>query len=194
MYWSSKDYAEIVQVVIDIYLDYGLNGFPIDPFSLCKRMGIILLPYSEFMDEDRDVLKKKSSDGFYVPISRSSPPKIYYNDNLDEVKSEGRMRATIFHEIKHIVMEDDEETRKNENLADFFAKWMMCPIAYLVYKDIRSTDEIIAMFGTSRQMASNVNMYVARRMCKFGNKIFENERPLIELLEGIVIDDEDIEN
>ena len=194
MYWGSKDYAEIVQVVIDIYLDYGLKDFPINPFSLCKRMGIILLPYSEFTDEDRELLKKKSSDGFYVPISSSSPPKIYYNDNLYEVKSEGRMKATIFHEIKHIVMEDDEETQKNEDLADFFAKWMMCPIAYLIYKDIRSVDEIVATFGTSWQMASNANMYVASRMRKCGKKIFDHERPLIELLEGTVLDDKDTEN
>lgn len=60
MYWKSEDYEEMAKLVIEIYLDYGITTFPIDEKEICKKMGILLLPYTEFPKEVSDI----SNDAF----------------------------------------------------------------------------------------------------------------------------------
>ena len=55
--------------------------------------------------------------GFFVKATKSTPPTIYYNDTIE---SEGAIRFTIFHELKHYVFEDDDD--EDDDLADFFCK------------------------------------------------------------------------
>ncbi len=63
MYWDSSDYEAMSKMVIDVYLDYGIRTFPVDEKEICRKLGVKLLPYSDFPDFVKDV----SDDAFYVP-------------------------------------------------------------------------------------------------------------------------------
>lgn len=92
---------------------------------------------------------KKSKLGFFVKATKSTPPTIYYNDTIE---SEGAIRFTIFHELKHYVFEDDDDEDdddEDDDLADFFARYFMCPIPYLLLKKIDSQNEIVSFCGAS---------------------------------------------
>lgn len=96
MYWDSSDYEAMSKKVIDIYLDYEIRTFPVDEIEICKKLGVKLLPYSEFPD----FVKAVSEDAFYVPPTTENPPIIFYNDLK---MNEGRRRYNVFHELKHFV-------------------------------------------------------------------------------------------
>ena len=57
-----------------------------------------------------------------VKASKGRPPTIYYNDEYD---SEGAIRLTIFHEIKHYVFNEDVSNEEEDDLADFFARYFI---------------------------------------------------------------------
>lgn len=180
MYWDGSDYDDMLRLVVDIYVDYGIKEFPIDEKELCRKMGILLIPYSEY--PDKELLKKRSREGFFIPISKNHPPMILYNDDISEVKSYGRMRTTIFHEIKHIANGDVTENEKDEDLAEYFAKNMMCPIPLAVIRNITQPSVIISEFETSYDMACNIVRNVISRRRAMGTKILEFEKPLLEQL------------
>ena len=94
MYRNDSIYDEIKNVIIDIYIDYGIKTFPINEKEVCKKMGVALIPYSEYEGDEFKLLQKKSKLGFFVKATKSTPPTIYYNDTIE---SEGAIRFTIFH-------------------------------------------------------------------------------------------------
>ena len=108
------------------------------------------------------------------------PPTIYYNDMRESV---GAIRFTIFHEIKHYVFNEDVSNEEEDDLADFFARYFMCPIPYVIIKNIQSKNEIISGFGLSDSAASNVVSNIRNRRLYYGKKIFDNEVPLLEHLD-----------
>ena len=83
MYRRGKTYDEIAEVVIDIYIDYGIKSFPVDPKEVCRKLGVALVAYSEYDDEQRMLLEKKSKDGFFVRGACNLPPTIFYNDSQE---------------------------------------------------------------------------------------------------------------
>ena len=113
MYRKGNRYDEIAKTVIDIYIDYNIKSFPIEPKDVCRKLGVAMIAYSEYNNEQRNLLKKKSKDGFFVKGSSDMPPTIFYNDMQ---QSKGRVRFTIFHELKHYVCEDKCETKINQNV------------------------------------------------------------------------------
>lgn len=181
---NKRFYKNIRDKIIEIYQDYGIRTFPVDEVDLCRKMGIVLVPYSSLKGEELALAYKRSQNGFYAPMTSETPPMIYYNDNLEEVMSYGRIRYTIFHEIKHFVFDDKEESEENEDGAQYFAKYFMCPIPYLVYnnKEFSSIESIRQGFGVSSQVAEYLLDSVERRMYRFGNGLFMRE---IELLDSI---------
>lgn len=183
MYRDTEIYGEITKTVINIYLDYGIKGFPIDEKSVCKKLGIALIPYTDFGKEDRKLLLKKSQHGFYVPGTSDNSPTIFYNDSYE---SKGAQRLTVFHELKHYVYEDSDD--EEDDLADFFARYFMCPIPYLLLKKIDTPNEIASICGTSMEAAYNVYSNLCNRRKKYGYQLFDYEIPLIEHLEPILLE------
>lgn len=177
-------YKQIRDVIIDIYQDYGIKTFPVDEVELCKKMGIVLVPYSLLEGDELSLAYKRSQDGFYVPRTRETPPMIYYNDNMEEVMSYGRIRYTIFHEIKHFVFDEKEESEENEDGAQYFSKYMMCPIPYLVHNinNYQNVEDVRICFGVSSTVAEYLLDSAKRRMYRYGNGLFMRE---IELIDSI---------
>ena len=183
MYRSGKVYDEIAKTVIQIYLDYDIKSFPIDEKEVCRKMGVALIGYSSMPKEAQALLKKKSEYGFFVPETKDNPPSIYYNDMLE---SEGAQRFTAFHELKHYVYEDEDE--EEDDLADYFSKYFMCPIPYLLLKNIDSVNEVISEFGTSYEAAFYICSNVVNRRNKYGYQVFDYEIELIEHLEPVLLE------
>jgi len=183
MYRAGEVYDEIKKTVIDIYLDYGIVGFPIDEKYVCEKMGVALIPYTSYSKEERKLLLKKSQHGFYVPGTADNSPTIFYNDLYE---SKGAQRLTVFHELKHYVYGDSDD--EGDDLADFFARYFMCPIPYLLLKKIDTPNQITSVCGTSLKVAYNVysNLYNRRR--KYNYHLFDYEIPLINHLEPILLE------
>ena len=178
MYWKSEDYEQMAKLAIEIYLDYGITTFPIDEKEICRKMGILLLPYSEFPKEISDI----SNDALLISATKSHSPMILYNNKID---SYGRQRFSVFHEIKHYANGDTEESNKyNEDMADYFSRYMMCPIPILIKREIRDVVTIMSDYNVSYDAAKNVLSNLNNRRKFYGNKIFDYEKPLIELIEG----------
>ncbi len=179
MYYGDEDYENMKKLAISIYLDYGIKEFPIDEKKICNTLGINLIPYSAFKDSDIPLFEKKSQDAFYIPMTSTTAPVIYYND---KVTNKYRIRYSIFHEVKHFVNNDTEETYYNEDMANFFSRYFMCPIPCLIHKKIKDINTIMSTFEISFEAANNALNNVLRRTKKFGNKIFDYEQPLIDLI------------
>ena len=180
MYRSSEEYEEIVKTITDIYINYNIKNFPVDPNEICKKMGVELVPYSKYSLLELFLLKKKGKSGFYVKGCEKKAPTIYYNDYM---LPDGAKRFTIFHELKHFVYNEDSDDDDIDDLADFFSRFFMCPIPYLIMKGIETEEEIVSLFGVSREAADNVISNLYNRKQKYGKKIFEHEEPLLTHLD-----------
>jgi len=184
MYRDGSDYDKMAILVGQIYIDYGIDYFPINPVSVCKKMGVNLIPYDELPDDKRTILKLKSMSGFYVPPTAKTPPMIFYNNDFNDVGSVGKMNRNILHEVKHYVCEDMDENPEDDDLADYFGKYFLSPIPYLIIKGIDNVNEIISTFNVDYTLASYIVKNVNNRKKKYGNKIFDYEKPLIKQLLG----------
>lgn len=177
MYRTPEEYDRMDQLAISLYVDYDLNEFPIDEKVLCRKMGINLVPYSAHGIENRKILSKRSKEGFLNYGVTDIRPTIFYNDCDNSVY--GNCRQTIFHELKHFLEEDKDE--EEDDLAEHFGRYLACPTAYLIWKKITNVNEIISTFDVSASIAKNVSSSVENRINRYGYRIFDYEKPLINL-------------
>ncbi len=180
MYRDSEIYTEIVKLIIQMYLDYDIKEFPIDEKLICKKFGVSLVPYSAFDREARIILNKRSKHGFFVKGTKDGPATIYYNDRFGSI---GAIRFTIFHEVKHYVLNEDSGDESKDDIADFFSRFFLCPIPYLIVKGIETENEVISFCHVSMETAENVVSNIRNRKKSYGNKIFDYEVPLLEQLD-----------
>ena len=178
MYWSGNDYDKTAQLVIGIFVDYNIRRFPVDEKAICRNLGLKLIPYSEYSEEQQVLLRKRSPDAFFAPATKKTPPTVFYND---KVESYGRLRYNIFHEVKHFVNGDKDDSEYNDNMADYFARYFMCPIPYLIEYGIDDELTIMSDHLVSLQAAQNTLKNVRNRRAAYGDKIFDYEKPLVEL-------------
>jgi hypothetical protein len=189
MYRSGNNYDRMAELVGEIYIDYNIHSFPIDEKEICRKMGVNLVPYGEFPPQERELLKKKSSSGFYVPPTDETPPMIFYNNDIEEVGSIGNMRRNILHEVRHYVCEDNDEKAEDDDLADYFGKYFLAPVSYLIALKISNINQIMAVFEVDYEMAGFIEKNLRNRRKRYGNKIFEYEEPLLRHLLGDQFDD-----
>ncbi|MCF0128751.1 MAG: ImmA/IrrE family metallo-endopeptidase [Pseudobutyrivibrio sp.] len=180
---SPETYDDIVKVIVDIFVDYDIKEFPINPKEVCKKLGVALIPYSEYQGRDRELLLKCSEYAFFTRATKDRSPSIYYNDAF---ASEGAIRFSIFHELKHYVCEDKDD--EDDDLADYFARQFMCPTVYMILKKIDTVNEIMSYCGLSESAASYACSNIHKRRAKHGYTIFEHEKPLIELLDPVLLE------
>lgn len=177
---SPNEYEDIVKVIIDIFLDYDIKEFPVNEKDICRKLGVALVPYSAYSEEDRALFTKKSKCGFYVKRSMENPPTIFYNDLLD---SRGTIRFNIFHEVKHYVFNEDLNDYENDDLADFFSRFFMCPIPFLIMKGIEDINGIISFCDVNEVIANHVISNIHNRKNRYGYQIFAHEKCLLKHLD-----------
>ena len=181
MYRSGNVYQELDALAIDIYVDYGINSFPLDKKELCRKMGILLIPYSSYEGKDLQLFKKKSKYGFCTFGSNGCTPTIFYNDSVADLGSPATIKQTIRHEIKHFACGDTDDDDEFDDLAEHFGRYLACPTAYLVAKRITDVNAIISTFDVSATMARNIISGLTNRINQYGYRIFDYEKPLLEL-------------
>ena len=189
MYRNPDEYDSVAKIAIQIYEDYGLNQFPLDPFALCSKMGISVLPYSSLSGELLELSRKKSKDG-YSFIQPNGKSLIIYNDDSTE-NNKFRIEFTILHELKHILDNDYIDDDLHDDLADYFAKFMKCPIPHLIVNNITEIFDIMGKFNVNSSTAEMVARNIKNRINRFGHGIFTYE---VNLLKTILGDDFDIRN
>lgn len=69
-------------------------------------------------------------------------------------------------------------------MANYFARYFMCPIPVLIWKNVDDLATIMSDYKLSYEAASNVLRNINNRRRAYGNKIFDYEKPLIALIEG----------
>lgn len=179
MYRNGEDYDKIAKMIIEIYIDYGVKKFPVSAMDMCNKLGILLVPYVSFSDiNQRNLLSRISENAFYIPATKENKAVIFYNENV----SRADKRYNVFHEIKHYVNGDMEENEYDEDMAEYFAKYFMCPIPYLIMENISHPLEIMSKFGVNSMVAEYVSKNIHNRKQKYKDKIFDYEMPLIEHL------------
>ena len=181
MYRKGQEYDRLDEIVLDIYVDYGITTFPLDEKALCRMMGISLVPYSAFEKADVELHKKFSIYGYYSKGANGCMPTIFYNDNINDFETPATINQTIRHEIKHFVDVDEMDMPEDDDLAEHFGRYLACPTPYLVVNNITDVNVIISMFGVSATMAQNVSSAVINRINKFGYKLFEYEKRFVEM-------------
>lgn len=189
MYRSSEEYERMCKLAIDIIVDYDIKIYPLDMDNLCKKMGFILTPYSACEDK-KDLLLKKSFDGFSNYSDPTKKPIIFFNDIYGNIPP-ARISQTKGHEIKHIVERDRDDSE--DDLCDYFSKYLRCPTPYVIYLGITDVNEIISTFELSYEQATYVKKQVTNRIKRYGYKYFEYELPLLKQLLGNDYDENQFE-
>lgn len=186
MYRHPDEYEKIKKTVVDIYVDYNITGLPVYEKDICKKLKVSIMPYSLYMENDVnavEILKKKSPYGFFVKGAVGLSPTIYYND-INTTNEQ--QRFNIFHEVKHYVFEDEDDEK--DDLADFFSRYFMCPVPYLMLKKIDTINEIASVCGVTIPVATNVATNITNRRVKYGNELFDYEIRLIKQLEPVLLE------
>ena len=149
---SDKRYEEIKQEVANMFIDYGIRSVPINPFEVCKRIGIEVIPYSRLNKEKRNKSLETSLDGYSVETLEGKW-QIYYNDYK---KNRGRINQTIMHEVAHYILGHIEDGEEEEAEAGFFAKYALAspPLIHNLCT-LRSIDEVKETFDISHDAAKN---------------------------------------
>jgi len=176
MYRDSNDYDEIVKLVTEIYEDYDISTFPINAETIATKMGFQVIYYSELDMKSRIAAWKYTQFGTNG-TNKKHDRKIYVNDKGNTKENQ---ESTILHEIKHILFYENEEDEKNEDLADYFAKYMKCPIVYAIFKGYDNLADLKKDFALSEAMANNVLRNIENRKHKYGDSIFDEELRLLK--------------
>lgn len=148
--WKLSDsrYEEIKEAVVSTFEKYGVNCVPVSGFELATKMGVTVIPYSSHKPDIKDLLMKKSEDGFCAQ-KQCGNWYIFYNDNRDY----RRINNTILHEIGHIVLDHSEDSELAEYEVKFFAKYALVPPVLVLRLNLKSPEEIAEMFDVSYQAA-----------------------------------------
>lgn len=173
------DYERIKSAVADLYRRYSVTTIPVDVFSLARKMGIVIRPYSSCPDLFRLALKGAvPEDGFKATVLRGSryTTVIFYNDTM----SRQRIRFTILHEIGHIVLGHKQSSELAEAEASFFAKYAIAPPVLVNY--IRPSDyvDIANAFDISLECAYYSMDYYGKWL-RFSYGYYDYETTIEEL-------------
>lgn len=192
MYRTPTEYERMVDLAISIIEDYNLtiDDYPLDMDKLYKRMKIQLVPYSAYDCNNRaiELLLKRSKDGFYVPQSESSNLTVFYNDIYGEHLTKQRISQTKGHELKHIFENDKDDSE--DDLCDYFSKYLRCPTPLFMYLNICSTTDLISKFDLSFEQAGYV--INNKRFKESNRKFYPKEVELLKQLIGPSFNKDDI--
>ena len=155
---------EIIDIVADLYEEYGISelGFSLKMF--CNRAEILLIPYSSYGNESNK-LKRFDEDGFNLINSESNHNEIYFND---EIRPLERLKFTIPHEIAHICLGHNlcvgkSETERQNREANIFANEFYCPQVLIIHFDLNTKSKLISAFGISAGYAQTLLDKIAER-------------------------------
>lgn len=181
---NKKQYDKMTRLSLDVLSDYGFFRFPLDVFSLAKKIGMRLIPYSALTFEQYELLSRQYNMSYGFTVSYQKDGNFVYDTYYNGVDlQEPTQRFTIAHEIKHVVVGDflkKELTENDEALADFFAKSLLAPQAIIIQKGLSSPEEYVEQFHISQLSAKYCYSATEKRKSAFGeNYLFDYEREFL---------------
>ena len=180
IYLTNERYEEIKQKVVNLFVQHRVSCVPVNGFELALKMGIRVIPYSAIAQNKRQLIIKKSEDGFCVEKT-TGEWLIYYNDEKDY----GRINNTIFHEIGHIVLDHTEDSKLAEKEVKFFAKYALVPPVLVHKLNINNPADIANIFEVSFEAACYAYSYY-KKWLKYGNFYYTDyELTLLNLFQDI---------
>lgn len=167
---TDEEYEFIKGEVIHIFKEYNVKCIPVSGFEIASKMKITLVAYSGLSKKKLEAAFKVSEDGFFC--EDKGREYIYYND-ID--RGYERQNWTILHEIGHIVLDHAGHGVKEEDEANFFAKYAIAP-PVLVHKIGASCPEdIYHNFDVSYEVA----IYAFEYYCSWKRR-YSRKRRLAE--------------
>lgn len=145
---SDKRYEEIKKAVVEMFMEYGICCVPISGFEIAAKMGIKVRPYSAYPERIRQLMRKKSTDGFSILLD-TGEWIIFYNDDVNYL----RINNTIMHEIGHIVLDHTEDSELAEKEVRLFAKYALAPPVLIQKLRLDNAEDISNAFEISHQAA-----------------------------------------
>lgn len=174
---NQNNIYEKIKILISEIIEDKNPTYPLKIFDLVKRMGFNLVPYSSL--KNSDLLIKASDDGFTI-TNKKNIPSIYFNDKANL----NRQKFTIAHELGHIMIYYSLGL-KDEKYANFFAGYILVPIALLLKFNINTVDKIKNNFLVSEECAK-VAFENLKRRCNYkysGLTIYEDT--IIDVIDNI---------
>ncbi len=159
---DGEDYEFIKQEVVDMFIRYDIKRTPISGFEIAKKMGIIIIAYSELCNNAKLEVLKLSTDGFYLEPGNGKE-YIYYDDNIGY----RRANMTILHEIGHCVLGHNDNTAPElaEAEANFFAKYAIAPPPLIHQISPTSAEDVSQHFCISYEAACYAFDYYRKWLC-----------------------------
>lgn len=182
-------YDELDIEALQILMDYSNAYFPIDLCNLCEKLRIKLVPYSllpigkieeinsiatngELKDGCSIILEHPDDDG-YIAYT-------FYNDNVKDVMIRERIWFTIGHEIKHVIFNEINPTKEEEDEANHFARMLLAPTCILIVGKYDNQEDIIKKFKLTKSASFNALKARNNRIDKYGEALFDYEMDFIE--------------
>lgn len=164
-------YDEIEKDVVEFLQDYGATRFPLDVFSICHTLGIIVIPYFVLDDEGTCAAQAASNDAF--TLREGYKFVIAYNQDIGAK----RIRFSIAHELAHIVLDHFEGTAEEESEANWFAAYMLAPLPLIIRYKINSTSKIIDTFDVGFDCANYILIHANNRF--FSGKTWKEHEEIV---------------
>ena len=167
---QGADYDKMVNLALELLMDYEIYDFPLNLKSLTKKLNIKLKKYSELNSVDFEALVEKSPLGTTTMEKYTNyhmEYQLWYNDIDNSVE---RNRFTIAHEICHVVNEDFEKpiTENDEKLCDYFAKCILAPQCLIISRNEFDINTIVTKYKVSKMVAENWLYAINNRIATFG--------------------------
>lgn len=162
--FSDARYEEIKKEVLFMFEETQTDTFPIDCFEIARRLHYVLRPYSTLDFAEWLVAIDESDEGYSKvetdPATGMNYYAIYYNDENHGIRN---IRWTIFHEIGHIYLGHHDNPAGNEQQeedeANFFAKYAMCPPPLLHATKCSCPQDVYDKFDASGEFSSYAYEY-----------------------------------
>ena len=162
--FSDARYDEIKREVLYMFEETETDKYPIDCFEIARRLHYILRPYSSLDMDNHLKATETSEEGFSQveqdPITGMNRYVIYYNDIGHGIRN---IRWTIFHEIGHCFLGHHDNPPGKEALeedeANFFAKYAMCPPPLLHRTQCHCPQDVYDKFEASGKFSEYAYEY-----------------------------------
>lgn len=149
MILSDERYEVIKTTVVGLFEKLDIHCTPISGFEIATQLGVNVIPYSAYPRSTRELMLKRSEDGFSIKKT-TGDWFIFYNED----KPYGRINNTIMHEDGHIVLDHTEDSDLAESEAKFFAKFALAPPILIHKFGLSNAFDISKRFEISFEAAS----------------------------------------
>ena len=166
---DTLEYDKMVNLALNLLIDYDMYEFPLKLEKLAKKMNIELKKYSNLDLLTYENLSNTSEAGMTV-IEKYNDSHFcfttWYNDVDD---NSHRKRFTVAHEIAHIARGDVGETTENdEKLCDYFAKCLLAPQCLIISKKEFDKNTIVTNYKVSKMVAEYWLQSINKRIATYG--------------------------